>query len=196
MWFGTFIMPLVLWVLLLVPLVLVRKNRMIYFDFFSVVGLLFMGLYKFFNCAQAGCCFGIPFPWGVYSAFLNTIVMPVQYFEAAFNFLGAISCILFMLFSRFYRPGRTVSIALIWFAVVRFVADFFRYLTDDYRPNEKKGLLGLSMAQVTCVGAVLVCLLWVPLIRPINKILNKIANRIDKLLFFAWDFASGVLLRR
>jgi prolipoprotein diacylglyceryltransferase len=196
MWFGTFIMPLTLWPLMLLPMVLLRKNRMLYLDFFALTGLLFMGFYKFFNCAQAGCCYGIPLSWGVYNNQLGTIVMPVQYFEAAFNFLGAVVCVLYLLFSRFYRPGRAVSFSLIWFAVVRFAADYFRYSAEGYRPDEKDGLFGLSMAQVTCVAAVLVCIAWLPLIRPVDKLLNKIANWVDNRLFAAWNAIRGSLRKK
>ena len=155
--------------LLLLPLFLVRKNREFYFD----VLVLFLGLattlIKLLICYMRGCCFGVPSHWGIYNEILDTTVLPVQLFEGVCGILAFIGCVLFMLFSRSYRPGRGCAVALLGYAVPRFFWDFFCYRGVEYRLTDSFGLFGLTMTQTFSIVASILAVAWLLWLLPLEK---------------------------
>jgi hypothetical protein len=137
------------------------QNREVYYDFYGILFLLFIALYRLFGCAAEQCCFGIPWPWGVYNKYLKTIVFPSQYFESAAAFFSVVICVVFMLRAKSYRPGRAAVLAMLLYAPARFAAEFFHYKGDHYRPNLTLNMLGLSAMHWACVaGFVLAGAMW------------------------------------
>jgi len=156
---------------LLVPSVflLFRKNREYYADVFALFMLLFVALSKLLACWPFGCCFGIEYPWGIYNAHLDTTVFPVQLFEAAVGFLAAFFCILYMLYSKSYRPGRGCSVCLICFMVPRFYFDYYRYRGETYHADEINGLFGMTVGQTLCIAGCLLAIAWWLWLLPLEK---------------------------
>ena len=161
-------------ILMLLPFILVRKNREFYFDFYALLILLYAALIKI-NCWPGGCCFGIPWPWGIRYDFLDTTVFPIQLVEFAFYILGAVLCICYMLYAKSYRPGYGCSVCMISYAVTRFFADYLRYHGEGYRLAEANGLFGLTIVQVFCVAGIALAIIW-PFVIPLEKkLLDRLA---------------------
>lgn len=84
------------------------------------------------GCFLGGCCYGIPFEYGVClpaTGMGNTPLFPVQLVEAACVF-GLFAAMMY--YGRVKRePGRLLSLYLIGYGVIRFILEFFR--GDDYR---------------------------------------------------------------
>lgn len=161
------------------------RNAALYYDFFGIVFLLFIAVYRLLICAREQCCFGIPFAWGVYNAHMGTTVFPSQYLEAAAALLGVVLCVVYMLAAKSYRPGRTACLALFWYAPTRFAAEFFRYTGENYRPNLVKGRFGLSVVHWACItAAILAAAAWF-LLPAAKKLLDAIGAR-GRALWAAW----------
>ena len=161
----------------LLPFFLVRKNREFYFDVLALFLLLYFSLYKLIVCWRAQCCFGIPWPWGVYHTMLETTLFPIQLFEFDVGLLCSILCVLYMLYGKTYKPGRACSVCLISYAAPRFVWDYFRYFEGNYRYVEVNGLFGLTMVQVVCVAAVALAVLWLFLLPLEKKLMDRLWKR-------------------
>lgn len=171
--------------LFLLPFFLIRKNREAYFDITALFMLLYLSFFKLAVCWGYGCCFGIPWPWGVHNDFLDTTVFPVQLFEFAAGVICSILCILFMLYAKSYRPGRGCTVCLLSYAVPRFFWEYLRYTGEDYRFAETNGIFGLTMVQIMCIGGVIVAVAWL-FVLPLEK---KWMDRF-------WLFAAGRLRGR
>lgn len=96
------------------------------------------------GCFCAGCCYGIPSPFGFdFSASEvaphGVTLLPVQLFEAGGNLL--LCGILLLVGRRMKKPGLLTGIYLAGYAVMRFVLEFFRY------DAERGGFLGVSTSQ-------------------------------------------------
>jgi len=170
---GLVFIMLASFVLFVLPFLFVRRNRETYFDITALFMLLIAtSSIKLFNCWATGCCFGVPFSWGVYHAGLDATVFPVQLVEAVVGFLLAILCILYMLYGKTYRPGRGCTFCAISYFVPRFFLGYLRY---------QKNSVGL---QILCVMGVLIAIAWLFLL-PIEKKLmdglwNAVARRLHK----------------
>jgi phosphatidylglycerol:prolipoprotein diacylglycerol transferase len=105
------------------------------------------------GCFFAGCCYGIPVPWGVEFnrspvAPHNVALFPVQLVEAAVN-LG-IMAVLLLLGRKKRFEGKLIYMYAVMYASMRFALEFFRYDTG-------RGIfLGLSTSQI--ISAVMVTL--------------------------------------
>jgi len=166
--------------LVALPFLLVRKNRELYLDFVFLLGLLSAALTKVIFCWSNGCCFGIPYPWGVVNDALKTTVFPVQLLEAAIYFAIVFFEILFILYAKSYRPGRGCSFFTFFFMVSRFYQENLRYRGEFYRASEAKSILGLNIntGQLICLlGCALAIAWW--LLLPLEK---KLMDRLR--LFF------------
>ena len=147
---------------------ILRRNREFYFDLCALFSLLGVAAYKLIFCFNNGCCFGIPWEWGVYNARLGTIVFPIQLFEFGTGILLAVVCILFMIYSKRYRPGRGASFSMLAYAVPRFFWSFLRYDNDVHWATEAEWPFGLTVVQVVCVVTVVIAIVWWFLI-PLEK---------------------------
>lgn len=103
------------------------------------------------GCFLGGCCYGIPFEYGVClpaTGWGDTPLFPVQLVEAACVF-GLFAAMMY--YGRVKRaPGRLLSLYLIGYGVIRFILEFFR--GDDYR-----GIYGIfSFSQWISLGLIAV----------------------------------------
>lgn len=96
-------------------------------DFSALSYLLGRGV-NIIGCTVTGCCQGIPYEYGLYSAVLGVNVIPVQLYEA-------IAIIVMWLVmnklygkSRFLYAGRCSAIGLILFGGLNAFTDIFTYI--------------------------------------------------------------------
>lgn len=119
-------------------------------------------------CLAAGCCYGIPalgLPWAitftnphVVSIYKNIPVHPTQLYESLGTF--AILAILLALRQRARWRGNLIWLALLLYAAIRFVIEFYR---GDPRPTFNVLSLVLSINQIICIALVAACglvLVW------------------------------------
>jgi len=180
-WLGlwaSFFLSLLYMLLLLLPFFLVRKNREFYFDMTALFMLIFLSFVKFFNCWYFGCCFGIPWRWGVYSNTLETTVFPVQLFEFAVGILMSALCILYMLYGKSYKPGRGCSLCMISYVVPRFYWEYLRYHSESERFLETNGILSFTMTQTVALIAVVLSIVWLFVLPLEKKLLDKLLKKL------------------
>ncbi|MDR1735009.1 MAG: hypothetical protein LBR73_09060 [Oscillospiraceae bacterium] len=174
----------------IVPFLLVKKNRLLYFDIAGAYMVLMMSFFKFFICADQGCCQGIPWEGGVYNEMVKAEVFPIQVVEGFAWLLGFMICVAVML-SRKYKPGTGCAVAACSYAIPRFFSDNYRYRTGSYHTAETHGIFGLSIVQNVCIIAVLLSIAWLLLLPVEKKILDRIrddlAGAAKKTL---WRFAT------
>ena len=84
------------------------------------------------NCHFDGCCYGIPAERGVYSAYLQTTVFPVQIAEVLAILAILILCY-FLKQKPFYRRGMAYPLTAALYCAARFILEFFRYYPEDLR---------------------------------------------------------------
>lgn len=82
------------------------------------------------GCFCAGCCYGIPVPWGMqFNASLvaphEVALLPVQLIESGLNFILFLAML--VLSFRPHKSGRMIGWYLLSYSVMRFVLEFFRY---------------------------------------------------------------------
>lgn len=97
------------------------------------------------GCLFAGCCYGIPWPWGVVMQDSAEIIrFPVQFVESICNLVIFVIVIFVEKKSKSY--DHNISIYLILYSVCRFILEFFR-------GDEVRGIwmFGLSTAQIISV---------------------------------------------
>lgn len=98
------------------------------------------------QCHINGCCFGVVWPWGVYSNTMWARVFPVQLFEAGTTGLVLIVCYIIK-HTRFYRRGMAFPLTAGLYCIARFGWEFLRYYPDSLR----HAVLGLTVWQACCV---------------------------------------------
>jgi phosphatidylglycerol:prolipoprotein diacylglycerol transferase len=83
------------------------------------------------GCFFAGCCYGITYYGPFHVIFHNTPfapteipLLPVQLIESGLNLTAGIVLLIFA--GRIRKPGRILGIYLIYYAVMRFVLEYFR----------------------------------------------------------------------
>lgn len=83
------------------------------------------------GCFFAGCCYGIHYTGPGNVIFKHSIaapkdipLLPVQLIESGINFMAAILLLAYAKPSR--KPGRTMGIYIIYYALLRFIMEFFR----------------------------------------------------------------------
>jgi len=162
---------------------LIRKNREFYIDIFALYVLIYISFYKLFICTMNGCCMGIEVPWGIHSSVLQTNVFPIQITEFTAGAVLSVLCILFMLRSKHYRPGRGASAALLAYAVPRFFWKYLRYHGASYRSTESQAIfLGLSMTQLVCAALILIAIVWLFVLPLEKKLMDKLFDLITRRL--------------
>lgn len=73
------------------------------------------------SCFCAGCCYGLPWAYGLYNARMDQIQFPIQLVEMA-----AYATLLFLLWRYRGRPGQRFALFVTGYAAVRFGVQFFR----------------------------------------------------------------------
>lgn len=76
------------------------------------------------GCLLAGCCYGVPWSWGVYMQGENVVRFPVQLFESLCDALIFAAIMLYNRKSKTYSGN--LKIYLCSYAVCRFILEFFR----------------------------------------------------------------------
>ena len=122
-------------------------SRIIHKDFGVVINIVApaIPLFHFFariGCLFAGCCYGIPYSWGVIMLDSPDIIrFPVQLLESLCNLV--IFFILVIKERKTKSKCGNINIYLILYAICRFFIEF-------YRGDEVRGIwfLGLSTAQI------------------------------------------------
>lgn len=101
------------------------------------------------GCLFAGCCYGIPWSWGVIMEGEDFIRFPVQAFESLCNLIIFVTIVMYNSRTRSYE--HSLKVYLCSYALCRFVLEFFR-------GDSVRGIwfLGLSTAQIISV-LILVC---------------------------------------
>jgi len=180
-----FFMCLLYVFLLMLPFFIARKNRELYLDILALMVLIVLGSIKVVYCWADGCCFGVPFRWGVYSPDLGTTVFPVQLLECAFYVLGAFLCMLYILYAKSYRPGRGCSFCMIAFMVSRFYSETLRYHGEAYRLTDTGKIFGLNMVQIICLIGCILAFAWMILLPLEQKLMDRfrlfVVGRLRKL---------------
>jgi len=160
------------------PFLFVHRNREFYFDIFALYTLITVNFFKLAGCWTANCCFGIPWPWGIYNEVLDTTVFPIQIFEVAVGFLASVLCVLYILYAKSYRPGRGCSLCALLHLVPRFYWDYLRYHGEGYRSLESEAFLGFTTVQMVCIVFVVAAIIWL-FVLPLEK------KWMDRLWLFA-----------
>jgi len=187
--FFSFFLIFALAILCAAPLFLLKKDREFYLDIFAWLALCHLSYLKL-RCWYWQCCFGIP--WEGIGGIANrrlagTTVFPVQLAEFAVGMLMAALCLLFMTRSRWYKPGRGLSVALIGYALPRFFWEFLRYRGEIYRPIATEGFFfGLTIEQVVCIIAVLLAIIWWLALPLEKKILDWVSDTLRRALVWVY----------
>ena len=114
-----FSVPLLVWVLS--KFVKIPFGKLM--DFASVGILLELAFYRV-GCTCAGCCEGIPFPYGmVYPN--GDVLFPVQPIEAALDVILAVVLVVLFLKKKI-RSGEQYLLYMSGYGAIRFVLEFFR----------------------------------------------------------------------
>jgi hypothetical protein len=181
----TFISLLMIPVLIILPLFLLKQNREIYLDATAVFFLWHLG-YQKLRCWYWHCCFGLPWAQGVHNRFIDTHVFPMQTLEFAVSMLLTGLCVLFITRSRFYKPGRGLSVALVSYALPRFFWEFLRYRGETYRVIAVDGFIfGLTIEQVVCIIAVLLAVAWWIALPVATKVMDWMSKHLRRALRIA-----------
>lgn len=158
--FFSMLLMLLLAALLASPLFFIKKNREAYLDMFALLAL-WQFTYQKLRCFYWGCCFGVPWASGIFHDSIGTYVFPIQLAEFIVGAALTALCVLFITRSRFYKPGRGLSLALISYALPRFIVEFWRYRSEFYRSMAVDGtFLGLTIEQVVCIIAIGMAIVW------------------------------------
>lgn len=123
-------------------------------DIFTPGAFLILGCSKI-GCAVYGCCYGIPWEYGVPSPFENHLCFPVQAFEAVLCFV--LFVVMYLLYTKNrLKKGTAYPVALILYGAVRFLVEFLRFYPEDHRTY----FLGVNFWQAVSVIAVISGAVW------------------------------------
>lgn len=141
--------------LLFTPLFMLFVVKYIAGDFALVSDVIAPGAYLILGfskigCAVYGCCYGIPWEYGVPSRFENHLCFPVQLLESVLCFL-LYGLMLYLVLRGRLKKGTAYGVTLILYGTVRFFVEFLRYY-----PEAEKGLFfGMSFWQAVSIAAVI-----------------------------------------
>lgn len=107
------------------------------------------------GCAVYGCCYGIPFGYGVKTQFEAHRVFPVQLLESVLCFI-LFAVMLYLVTKNKHRKGTAYPLSLILYGVMRFLVEFLRYCPEA----EKEYFFGMSFWQPVSLAAVLTGAVW------------------------------------
>ena len=104
------------------------------------------------GCLFPGCCYGIPFEWGIYNEFLGYRVFPVQLCEALTALILAAVAIYLNKKKKYNTDSKTYFIMLIPYGLSRFIWEFF---ADNEKVFLNISSLALHALLMSVVGAVM-----------------------------------------
>lgn len=146
--------------LLFTPLLLFVPVRYLAGDFPEVSDIIAPGAYLILGfskigCAVYGCCYGIPWEYGVPSRFENHLCFPVQLLESVLCFM-LFGVMLYLVIKNKHRKGAAYPLTLILYGVVRFFVEFLRY----YPEAERTYFFGVNLWQMFSVISAVAGLIW------------------------------------
>lgn len=108
------------------------------------------------GCFFNGCCYGIPWKFGIYFPVHNAVLIPTQLIDSFL--LLILYIILRAKQSRFHTPGRIFISYVLYYSTIRFLIEFIR-------ADSPKLFLGLTIFQYFCIflfafGAILNMRTW------------------------------------
>ena len=128
-------------------------------DIFAPGAFLILGCSKI-GCAAYGCCYGIPWEYGVATPFENHLCFPVQALEAVLCF--ALFTLMYILYTKNrLRKGAAYPTGLILYGIVRFICEYLRYYPESHRTY----FFGVNLWQMISVITIIIGLLWLILCR-------------------------------
>lgn len=99
-------------------------------DFFAPIIPIIHGFGRV-GCFLAGCCYGIAYEGPLHIIFEHSPVapngislFPIQLVESASNFIAGILLLIYSKPNR--RPGKTIGLYIIYYAIMRFIYEFLR----------------------------------------------------------------------
>lgn len=145
--------------LLYIPVRYLAGDFRLISDIFAPGAFLILGCSKI-GCAVYGCCYGIPWEYGVPSPFENHLCFPVQALESVLCF--ALFGIVYLAYTKNrLGKGTAYPVSLILYGVVRFLAEYLRFYPEDHRTY----FLGVSFWQLISVITVISGILWLLLVK-------------------------------
>jgi len=115
-------------------------------------GAFILVMFTKFRCLYVGCCYGVPWSWGIYSKHLKGTAFPVQIVEACMSF-----CILLLVYyltqTKLFRRGMALFMGGGLFCFGRFFLEFMMY----YVPEDRTYPLHLTLLQWACILIFAVC---------------------------------------
>ena len=145
-------------------------------------------------CHAAGCCYGIPYAWGIersVSPFSglhfpgrSVTVFPVQLFEAGTIALLVI-CMFFYRNSKRFKRGTLYPLTALFYAITRFGWEFFRNY-DATEQNQTNLLLGLNFWQLVSVAAIVLSIVWLILVPKQMRRVEVEEQRGPEVSVFQW----------
>ncbi len=147
---GLLFMPLFLYL----PVKYLAGDFKLITDIFAPGAFLILGCSKI-GCAVYGCCYGIPWEFGVPSPFENHLCFPVQALESVLCF--ALFGVIYLLYTADrLKKGTAYPVSLILYGVVRFFAEFLRFYPEAHRTY----FLGVNFWQLISVITVITGISW------------------------------------
>ena len=112
-------------------------------------------------CHFEGCCYGIPYARGIYSAYLKTNVFPEQIAETV-SILLVFAALMVFRKRKTFRRGMAYPFAAALYCAVRFFWEFYRYYPEQMR----RLVLGMTLWQAVSLA---VCIVSVVLLVVLYK---------------------------
>ena len=141
-------------------------------------GAFILVMFTKFRCLYVGCCYGVPWSWGIYSKHLKGTAFPVQIVEACMTF-----CILLFVYyltqTKFFRRGMALFMGGGLFCFGRFFLEFMMY----YIPEDRTYPLHLTLLQWACILIFAVCVAVVTYLyktQPSDPLPGKLRPIIEK----------------
>ena len=137
-------------------------SRVIHKNFCVVMDIIApaIPLFHFFariGCLFAGCCYGIPWGWGVIMMDSPDVIrFPVQIFESMCNAL--IFVIILVKEHRSNKTDGNTIIYLVLYAICRFILEFFR-------GDAVRGIWAFGLSTAQMVSLIILCVLTISAIK-------------------------------
>ena len=124
-------------------------------DFIAPSACIVYGIARI-GCLFPGCCYGVPFEWGIYSHAAEAVVFPVQLCEALSSLLLGVLAIVLNKKKKYNCDAKTYFIMLIPYGLIRFGWEF---LADNEKVFMNISSLALHALLMTVVGIIMLIVL-------------------------------------
>ena len=114
-----------------------------------------------FGCVFAGCCYGIPASWGMYSFAAGERCFPIQLFEALSSLLIGVILVVLAKKKNYRTSGTLYPIMLVLYGGARFIWEFF-----SAKPHI---FIGLTELGVWALGTAVMGIVWLTILKIRSK---------------------------